>query len=191
MPRTGVAACLLWAVLAVVWFVLGARTGVATALAQLPIIALVSTVVYAVLARPRVLVGPRKVVLRNIIRDVYVPYPALSRLDTQYALTLQTLDGRRYQAWAAPAGGRFGAARVTREEQRTLSWSGPINEIPASAGLRSDAGAAAVAIRRRWQPSTEGVEPDRTTATATVRWAIGPLSWLVVSSLAVVLQALL
>jgi hypothetical protein len=176
-PRTGIVACVVWAVLSGLWIVAAAQSGWATALQQLPIVGFVFTVVYAACGRPRVLVGADEVVLRNVIRDVVIPYSAITGIQTQYTLTLITAGGGRHQAWAAPASGRFGAARVTEEERRTLSWSGPVDDIPASAGLRSDAGAAAVAIRRRCAQPSGGAEPWTTPAAAPVRivWASGIL----------------
>lgn len=187
-PRIGLAVCLLWGVLAVVWFGVESRVSVPHALGQLPEIVLVSTVVYLLFWRPRVVVGVDAVLLRNVLRDVHVPYGALSEVETQYALTLTTVDGRRHQAWAAPAGGRFGAARVTNEERKILSWSGPVDEIPASAGLRSDAGAVAAAIRRRWH----GPDWDGSTGRGTpvIRWAWEPLIVLAAAALAVLVSAL-
>jgi hypothetical protein len=158
-PRTGLVACALWAALAVVWLAIELPTGWASAAARLPLIGAISTVVYAVFYRPRVIVSGDDVLVVNVIRDIDIPFRALADVQTQYALTLTTVDGRRFQAWAAPASGRIGASRVTEEERKTLSWNGSMDEIPASASLRSDAGAAAVAIRRRWQPPSGAVLP--------------------------------
>ena len=147
---------MLWGLLAVFWLASARQgTGGRPCWPSCRRSALISTVVYAVCGRPRVIVKPEEVLLRNVVRDTTIPYTAISEIDTRYTLTVTTADGRRHQAWAAPAGGRFGAARVTDEERKSLSLSGPVEEIPASAGLRSDAGAAAVAIRRRWQAITE------------------------------------
>ena len=125
-PRTGLAACGLWAVLGMVWLVLAARSGWSELLREAPFVAFISVVVYAVFGRPLILVRSRDVLLRNVIRDVSIPYSTIAAIDTQYALTITTTDGRRHQAWAAPASGRLGAARVTEEERKSLSWSGPV-----------------------------------------------------------------
>jgi hypothetical protein len=190
-PTTGIAACVLWGLLAVFWLASAAGGyGWSTLLAQLPAVALISTVVYAVCGRPRVIVKPQEVLLRNVVRDTTIPYTAISEIDTRYTLTVTTADGRRHQAWAAPAGGRFGAARVTDEERKSLSLSGPVEEIPASAGLRSDAGAAAVAIRRRWQAITERGDAEPGPGVPTVRWATGVLIVFAVSLSAALVAAL-
>lgn len=188
-PRTGIAACVLWALLGIVWIATAAQGGWALAVSQLPLVGLVSTIVYAACGRPRVIVGPDEVVLRNVVRDVTIPYSAITDIQTRYTLTLTTADGGRHQAWAAPASGRFGAARVTEEERKTLGWSGPVTEIPSSAGLRSDAGAAAVAIRRRWQPVLEGA--TQPAGRVRITWATGILAALTVFAAGTVLSVLL
>ena len=181
-PRVGIAACVVWAVVAGLWLLAQARTGLVAVAATLPLICLVSIVVYALFGRPRVIVTGSAVVLRNVLREVQIPFEALAGIDTQYALTLTTVDGRRFQAWAAPAAGRMGADRVTEEERKALTWSGPVDEIPSSAGLRSDAGAAAVVIRRRWQPpaaagTVDGGSAARLGGAVQIRWA----TWLLVA----------
>jgi hypothetical protein len=177
-PWTGIAACAIWAVFGGLWLLAAVGSGWPAVLRQAPVVALISTVVYAIFGRPRVIVARDDVLLRNVVRDVSIPYSAISGIDTQYALTVTTVDGRRHQAWAAPAGGRIRATRVTEEERKALTWTGPLDEIPSSAGLRSDAGAAAVAIRRKWRPST-GDEPTAAGAAPArgveIRWATGVL----------------
>jgi hypothetical protein len=198
-PWSGIAACALWAVCAGLWLVASAGSGWSALLRQAPTVVLISTAVYAVFGRPRVIVAADEVLLRNVVRDVAIPYRAISAIDTQYALTLTTVDGHRHQAWAAPAGGRIRATRVTEEERKILNWSGPLDEIPSSAGLRSDAGAAAVAIRRKWQApagqaAADGpLPPTRATSGSGVqiRWATGVLLTLAVSAAGTVLAAVL
>ena len=184
-PRTGLAACGVWVLLAAIWLLLDMRTGLAAAARDLPVIGAISTIVYALFWRPKVVVGRDEVLLRNVFRDASVPYPDLRRVHTQYVLALETHSGRRFQAWAAPAGGRWGAARVTEADRRALDWSS--EELPASAGLRSDAGAVAAAIRRRWQvvcpeaATASGVEPIESRLPGAdrgvrVQWAAGVLA---------------
>ncbi len=185
-PSTGIAACVLWALLGVVWIAAAAQSGGwSLGTSQLPLVGLATTVVYAACGRPRVIVGPDDVVLRNVVRDVTIPYSAITDIQTRYTLTLATADGGRHQAWAAPASGRFGAARVTDEERKTLGWLGRVDEIPASAGLRSDAGAAAVAVRRRWQPLVEAA--TRPPEAVRVCWATGILTAVTVFAAGVLL----
>ncbi len=192
-PRTGIAACLLWALLSVLWIAAAAQSGWDVAIRQLPAVGLAFTVVYAACGRPRVIVGRDEVVLRNVVRDVVIPYTAITGIQTQYTLTLTTADGGRHQAWAAPASGRFGAARVTEDERRMLSLSGQVEEIPASAGLRSDAGAAAVAIRRRCHAIADPAEPAAAPTPEPVRilWANRVLTTMGICAVGVVLSLVL
>jgi hypothetical protein len=192
-PWSSIAACAFWAVCAGVWLVAAAASGWSTVLSEAPTIALISTVVYAVFGRPRVIVRAQDVLLRNVIRDVTIPYRAISDIDTRYVLTVTTVDGRRHQAWAAPAGGRIRAARVTPDEQKALAWAGPLDEIPSSAALRSDAGAAALAIRRRWQarPGDDPADAAAMSSSAVeIRWATGVLVAFAVCVIATFLVAL-
>ncbi len=196
-PRTNQAACVIWVVLAAGWIALELLSGWQSALTRLPLIGAISVLVYAVFGRPRVSVGTDAVDLINVVRDVHLPLRAVTSIDTRYALTLGTANGRRYQAWAAPAGGRFGAARVTEEDRRLLGMSGTVDSVAASAGLRSDAGAAGAAIRRRqqeWAQDGATREPDpvhQDGAMVTVRWATGVLIAFGVCVAATVLTALL
>jgi len=125
-------------------------------LRYLPAVALVVVCVWAAFWWPAVIVSPAGVTLKNIVRTIELPWPAIQRIDTQFALTLFTAYGQ-YSAWAAPAPGRAGVAQaghraVTREESRLLTEStvnaGQIRpgDLPSSAS-----GAAALLVRRRWE----------------------------------------
>ncbi len=186
-PWSSIAASAFWVVCAAVWLAVAAESGWSTVLHEAPTIAVISVVVYAVLGRPRVIVGADEVLLRNVVRDVSIPYRTISDIDTRYVLTVTTIDGRRHQAWAAPAGGRIRAARVTPDEQKALAWAGPLDEIPSSAALRSDAGAAALAIRRKWQAlagDDPAAAPAKSSTAVEIRWATGVLLALAVSVVA-------
>jgi len=190
-PWSSIAACAFWVLCAVFWLAAAAHSGWSTVLGEAPTIALISTVVYAVFGRPRVIVRPDDVLLRNVVRDVSIPYSAITDIDTRYVLTVTTVDGSKHQAWAAPAGGRIRAARVTPEEQKALAWAGPLDEIPSSATLRSDAGAAALAIRRKWQAfdGDQAGNAGTNAATVDIRWATGVLVVLAVCLMGTVVAA--
>jgi len=178
-PWTGFAVCLAWGTVAIAIVLAELHAGWFEAVRAAPTIAVSSSVVYAVFGRPRVMVWPDGVLLRNVLRDVYIPFAALAELGTQYALTVRTVDGRQHRSWAAPATGRIGAARLTEADRRTLGFSDWTDEIPSSAGLRSDAGAAAVAIRRRWRPRDRAAEAG-SMAGVEVRWSATSLRMIAV-----------
>ena len=145
----------MWAVVTVIWLILAAKSGIGDLVTQFPLAAFLATVVYATCFRPLVAVGTDGVLLRNVIRDVSVPWGALTAISTQYALTLTTAGGQKFSAWAAPAASRFSTARATPSDLKTVQWDEADGEIPASASLRSDSGAAAAVVRRVWLRAKE------------------------------------
>lgn len=183
-PRSAVVVCGLWAVLTVVWAAVEARAGIGTLLERIPWMVFAGALVYAVCGRPAVEVRPSGVLLRNVVRDVWIPWTALAGLDTRYALTLTTVDRRRHAAWAAPASGRFAAARVTDEDLRELGLDDPGDAVAASATARSDSGAAAVAVRRGWARAREQglLGPTAVAEPVAVSWAGAMLLLLVLSA---------
>ncbi len=166
-----IGAVVAWAV--IVWWlaavVLGGRAG--TLWHDGPVLVLVALVVYVLFWRPAVLVDDAGVVLRNLFRDVHLPWATLESVQTRYALTLVGA-GRGYRSWAASAPGRpspvprgvfsssstppsasAGGAQATRlPDQRWQVGSGQTN---ASRTLSADSGAAAFLVERRWQAWAE------------------------------------
>lgn len=105
--------------LAVGWYLVGAyatfdlvRRGDGSTIAVgLAVVALVSVVVYAIGTRPAVIANDRGVLLRNVLRDVYVPWHRVERIGARWSLTVETSDAV-YGSWALSAG------NPTRERQR-------------------------------------------------------------------------
>ncbi|AZI57449.1 hypothetical protein EH165_04010 [Nakamurella antarctica] len=172
-PRVGYFACGLWAVLAVAWIVLAIRDAGLSGLWQIAPASFMGVLVYATCGRPCVIVGSEKVLLRNIIRDVEVPFSQLEAVHTQYALTLLTTQGQKFVAWAAPAASRYSTARTTESDVKTIGWDeqsdGP---VPASASLRSDSGSAAAIVRRNWRVARAAlVEIGPTPGKVVISWS--------------------
>jgi Bacterial PH domain len=123
----------------------------------------VSAALAALFWRPAVVVDDAGVELRNVLRDVRVPWPALQEIETRYALTLHA-GGRRFASWAAPAPGRpstagrlsagVGATAPSRHDHAVPDprWTaGGAGAAPASSrDLRADSGATAFMIEQRW-----------------------------------------
>lgn len=184
-PPVGVGVSMLWVVVTGCWCVAAVASGWLSLLVQLPAMVLAGALVFATCTRPLVAVGPDGVLLRNVVRDVQVPWGALESVETRYALTL-TAGGRRFAAWAAPASSRFSTTRTTPGDLRSAAWDDADGPIPASATLRNDSGAAAALIRRSWTPGTvAGRDLVR------VRWATGVVAVLAVSLLGTVLVAVI
>jgi hypothetical protein len=59
------------------------------------------------------------VVLRNVLRTIRLPWPAITDVDGRYGLRLDTAYGRRFTGWAAPA--PTGRARARGEESEVAA----------------------------------------------------------------------
>jgi hypothetical protein len=125
-------------------------------LRYLPVAALVVYCVWAAYWWPAVIVTPAGVTIKNITRTIELPWPAIQRIDTKYALTLYTAYGS-YSAWAAPAPGRAeiaraGSDKVYREHSAGLPESTVVGgQIRPGDLPNSSSGAAALIVRQRWE----------------------------------------
>lgn len=94
-------------VMAVVWYLLAVFGGYdlirrgdgREVLVGLACLALVTIVVYAVAQRPAVIAGPDGVLLRNIVRDVWLPWHAVKSIESRWSLSVATEDAS-YGSWA-------------------------------------------------------------------------------------------
>lgn len=121
--------------------------GVADAVLTLPWVALFAVACWAVYWRPRVEVSDGGIRLVNVTRTIDVPWPAVTDVETRYALTLVTCDGR-FRAWAAPAPGAGAALRAASRSRRQLGGDGQAvtpGEVPGTPSAD-----AATVVRRRW-----------------------------------------
>lgn len=130
-------------------------TGLITnASAMVPFIApilLAAWLAWAAYWRPAVIVTPAGVELRNVTRTIDLPWPAIQRIDTKFALTLYTAFGS-YSAWAAPAPGRSGASAASRETTGNLPESSYAGQTIGLGDLaNSPSGSAAILVRSRWE----------------------------------------
>jgi hypothetical protein len=186
-PRSAAVAVVAWALVCIGWLWLAFRDGGTDAgVRAVPQVLFASAVVWAVLVRPSVDVDDAGVGLRNVVHDVDVPWARLEAVETRFALTLVTDDGRRFAAWAAPASGRYADVRMTRKEATTLAL-GDDPQPTASAAWGSHSGAAAAWVRREWARSADRTPADRAVvvrpATTVLAVLGGTLVLLVVSLL--------
>lgn len=116
-----------------------------------PGLGLAAAGVWALFGRPAVVVHDGGIRLVNVLRTVELPWPAIQRVDTQYALTLVTAYGL-YASWAAPAPSRAAVTRATRSQTERLPES-----TYAMGGVRpgdlagTSSGDVAAYVRRRWE----------------------------------------
>lgn len=154
---------------------------------SLPGLVAVCLAAHLILWRPEVVVDDQAVLLRNVARDVRVPWPVLRDVQTRYALTLIT-DRSRYVSWAATARGRPSRHQSGRTNQPDVSGADPgarladarwLPDRPhrqqASRDLEADSGAAAFMVEQRWSawrssPKTGTDRPDDQPDAETVSW---------------------
>lgn len=118
-----------------------------------PWMGLVAGAVWAMYWKPEVRVDDGGVRLVNVFSTVDIPWPAIVRVDTKWALTLFTAYGK-FTAWAAPAPGGMAAARAASKGQLDglpESTFGPGKSIRPGDIPVSPSGAAARQIRRHWE----------------------------------------
>ena len=175
----------IWGLM-LVFAVLALSEGWSLALRAAPALLLVCALTYALFWRPCVEVDDDGVTLRNVLRDVRVPFAAIDSIDTRFALTLYSA-GRRDAAWAAPAPGRstlMGLGRWDLSGVRHILGT-DVGEGPiSSAAPNSDSGGAALLVRQgweRWRASHPGDAPSA----VTVRWDV-PLVVLLLAGAALV-----
>jgi Bacterial PH domain len=95
--------------------------------------------------RPAVVVDDEGAELRNVLRDVRIPWAALDAVETRYALTL-VAAGRRYASWAGASSGR-----PPRQRPSERAVPAPLESGPASRHLRTASGATAFMVEQKWQ----------------------------------------
>jgi hypothetical protein len=101
---------------------------------------------------PAVIIDPAGVVIRNLVREHRVTWPAIQRIDTKFALELFTTAGK-FTAWAAPAPSRVSSSRAARGEFKGL----PESTYGAGGSIRpgdlpsSESGQASLLVRLRWE----------------------------------------
>jgi hypothetical protein len=95
-------------------------------------LALVTIIVYAIAQRPAVVANSRGVLLRNVVRDVWLPWYLVKAIETKWSLTFHTEDAT-YGSWALtggsanrPRAGSLAAARVpSPAQQHQVTWNVP------------------------------------------------------------------
>jgi hypothetical protein len=144
----------------------------------LPWLVLLAGGCWATFWRPRVEVSDGGVRLVNVTRTVDIPWPAITGIETRWALTLLTRYGR-FTAWAAPAPGRGPVRRATRVDPELLGRSvGAAADAPAVVTV-GPADQAAEIVRDRWQQLRAAGHLDNPVLEherVPVRWHVGTMA---------------
>jgi hypothetical protein len=153
---------------------------------------LMAAVVWALFWMPAVEVLEHAVIIRNPLSTWTVPWPAIQRIDTKWALTLFTERGR-IEAWAAPASGRYTVFTLGPDDTKVSETARVAGAIRPGDTLSSESGAAANHIRRHWEQLRDdglldgGVEPGTLRRTPNTRTIVLLAVLLVASILGLVL----
>ena len=89
----------------------------------LVILALVTIVVYAIASRPAVIAGPSGVLLRNVLRDVWLPWHDVKSIEAKWSLSVATQD-RTFGSWAVSG------SNAHRPRRQRMLGTGPIAAPP-------------------------------------------------------------
>lgn len=151
-PRFGRVLVVVAGIVAVAVLVSLVISGVADLVRVGPLVILGLYVVWLMFWSPAVTIAPSGVIVRNLLREHEVTWPAIQRIDTKYALQLFTTAGT-ITAWSAPAPGRHATFRVAQPELGGL----PESTYAAERSIRpgdipsSESGLAALYVRRFWE----------------------------------------
>ena len=143
-----------------------------------PWLALLAGGCWATFWRPSVEVSDGGVRLVNVTRTIDVPWPAITGIETRWALTLLTAYGK-FTAWAAPAPGRGPMRKATRVDANLLGRA-----VGADGGAPPDispgaAREAAEIVREQWERLRAAGHLDNPVLEherVPVRWHLGTLA---------------
>ncbi|WP_309615621.1 PH domain-containing protein [Salinibacterium sp.] len=107
---------------------------------------------YALFWRPSLDIAEQAITVRNVFSTVTVPWAAIQRIDTKYALTLYTREGT-IAAWASPAPNRYASHNAAASDARLASNG--MGAVRPGDLLSTGSGAAAFVIRRHWEELRE------------------------------------
>ena len=139
---------LVWVVLSLALVQVIVELGFWGASRSLPAAALISYLCWLVFYRPRVEFESDLVRLINIFQSVEIPFAAIKRVDTRWALEIHT-DSGKHVAWGAPAPGRHTALFASKDQGEHLPESSyVIGTVRPGDLINTDSGAAAAYLRR-------------------------------------------
>ena len=143
--------------------VVAVSEGLPAAVAALPFAITVCWVTLLLFWFPELEVNENGVTIRNVWSEYAVPWAAIQRIDTKYALTLITQQ-RTITVWSAPAPGRHSVFNASREQGRHLPESTYLADTIRPGDLpQSESGSAAAIIRREWERRRDAGEMSNDT----------------------------
>lgn len=139
----------------------------------------VAAAAWATLWAPLLRIEEHAITVRNVLRTHAVPWAAVQRFDTKWALTLFTESGA-ITVWAAPAPSRHAAASASAGDVRLVSGTA----LPRGEALRpgdvptTASGGAAFLVRRHWNQLRDDGALDVAAEARRVRttWNVGTIA---------------
>jgi hypothetical protein len=160
----------------------------------LPAVALAALTAWAVFWAPKVTIGQDGLDIRNVLASHQVPWAAITRIDTKWALTLYTDQGK-VTAFAAPAPGSLRPLRnsspgdVKHLPESSFDALGSVRpgDLPGTAS-----GDLAWVVRERWEKVRDTVPTGKASGQrASRRWLTRLLvAWSVLAALTALLALL-
>lgn len=146
---------------------------------NIPPLAFIALVAWAVYWMPAVIVSYQNVVLRNVIRTITIPWTEVEQVDTRFGLGV-VADGRTYRAWTGttpwsrPRRSDIQSARVMPGAERMVErLHAKEAEIVAENERVNRAGEATTIVAGRWDEiRAEGLLEEMTPGRVRVRWHI-------------------
>ena len=168
------------AICAITAVVIAVSGNLADFLGFVPWLALLAGACWATFWRPRVEVSDGGVRLVNVMRTIDVPWPAITGIETRWALTLLTAYGK-FTAWAAPAPGRGAMRKATRVDPHLLlgrAVGAAATDAPLEITV-GPAGEAAEIVRDHWERLRAAGHLDNPVLEherVPVRWHLGTIA---------------
>jgi hypothetical protein len=143
------------------------------------VLVFVAVAAWALLWRPQLRVQEHGITVVNVLRTWFVPWPAIERVDTRFALTLHTAEGT-VPVWVSPAPGRHRAFGLSRRDFDGIAESarGEHGGLRPSDALTTTSGGLAHVIRSHWeQLRDEGMfAPGREPGATRMTWHVGTIA---------------
>ena len=126
---------------------------------------------------PRLDFDEREVTVRNVFSTVHIPWSAIERIDTKWALTIYT-HGPTIAVWASPAPSRYATGAAGPGDAKLAAGVSGTNPRPGDL-LGTPSGAAAFIIRRHLEDLREDGLLDDSESAAVSR----DIHWVTISAL--------
>lgn len=175
----------LWVVLGFGWWGAWPLNGHGLVLAGLITVSVVTATI-PVLWHPSVQISPDALRVNNPLTTHVVPWSAIQRIDTRFAVQLVT-EGKTIVLWAGVAPGRHLSFWATKDQGAHLPDSTYQGQLIGPGDLiGSESGEIAAILRRSWEDH-RGSTHDTALASQVTPWALATVAVSILAGIAAVL----